>query len=760
MTVTWNANVLAAGILLTVGVIVARGHAAITYVRADAPIGGDGSSWASAFRDIQDAIASPSVTEVWVAEGTYRPDRSTGIRSMAFDLRAGTVLRGGFAGWEASPSERVFDAHPTILSGDLLGNDLPGFVNVGDNSFHVITIIEAGAPVVLDGFTVRSGNANGFSIYKRGGGIFSFGGSLSLVGSTIEECRATWGGGIALTGGSLSLTGSRVRSCRANFGGGVHSDHAPILASLTEFTDNIVDDNGGGIWIKDAPFLLTNGTLAGNSADNGGGVFATNCAAALAACEIVANDAQSQGAGVRVEGGSSTVLLSGCEVSGNQCISGGGVSCWEAPAVIQGGHFWANVATNGSAINVNQASLTMSAVAIEENSGSAVYAIASCAISGCAFVQNGTGLYVQAPLAMVDSFFLGNDGGALHIWNLSGGISSVQRCDFIGNDSSTTFASALHVSSGWVDIDSCVFDANVGDYGTLVVSGDATLRRSTFVANEGGASGDLRLVSECHFEANQGGSRGGLAIEGIPSGAWRPLVINTRFLGNVCTGTFGPGGLRLGGSATGANALVVNCEFSGNSSVAAGAGVQLESVAATLVNCSLVGNGANALSGDGVYLSSGSLALRNSLLWLNGGSTQATQIGNAASATVSIESSSVQGWTGSLGGSANNGLNPLFVNAIGIDGIAGSADDDLSLLPNSPAIGSALVDYLPVDEADLDGDGNVTELVPLDLAGQPRMVGQLDRGARELQLKGAGPRGRKFAPTYRANVRPHQDHAR
>ncbi len=270
-------------------------NASVVYVRADAATGGDGSSWASAFTDLQDALALPAATEVWIAEGTYRPDRETAIRSMAFNVDAGVALLGGFAGWESSPAQRMPGLHPTILSGDLLGNDLPGFLNVADNSFHVVAVIDSGPPVLLDGLTVRGGNANGFSFYKRGGGIFSFGGSITLVDCTVEECLASWGGGIAVNGGSVSLTGSSVRSCHADKGGGIHAALSPVTVQESVVTANGASTDGGGLWIDGALLLFLDSTLDANSAKAGGGVWANGCDAMFMSSDLLANAASDQG---------------------------------------------------------------------------------------------------------------------------------------------------------------------------------------------------------------------------------------------------------------------------------------------------------------------------------------------------------------------------------------------------------------------------------------------------------------------------------
>jgi len=78
------------------------------------------------------------------------------------------------------------------------------------------------------------------------------------------------------------------------------------------------------------------------------------------------------------------------------------------------------------------------------------------------------------------------------------------------------------------------------------------------------------------------------------------------------------------------------------------------------------------------------------------------------------------GWTG--GGTGNIDADPLFVDADGPDDIPGTEDDDLRLLPGSPCIDAGDNTAVPADTADLDGDGDTTEPVPLDLDGNPRIM--------------------------------------
>lgn len=126
----------------------------ILRVDVDAPPGGDGLSWGTAYRFIQDALAdaaaSGGVDEIRAAQGTYKPDQSeanpsgTGNRETKFQMLHGLALVGGYAGIGAKdPNVRDYELYQTILSGDIGEIDL-----IDDNSYHVISASGANQTVL------------------------------------------------------------------------------------------------------------------------------------------------------------------------------------------------------------------------------------------------------------------------------------------------------------------------------------------------------------------------------------------------------------------------------------------------------------------------------------------------------------------------------------------------------------------------------------------------------------------------------------
>ncbi len=247
------------------------------FVDADADGASDGTSWEDAYNDLQAALyiaaASPVVTEIWVAAGTYTPDRGTHERTATFQLTGGVALYGGFAGWETSLDQRDLDTNGTTLSGDLNGNDGPDFTSNGENSYHVLTSTDVGSNAVLDGFTISGGNANGGGPDSSGGGMYNEGGSLTTVSNCIFSGNAADadGGGMWNSGGDPVLINCIFNGNSATTGGGGAmwiSEGNPVLINCV-LSGNVAGTDGGGVYSESGSPMLTNCILWGNS-DSGG----------------------------------------------------------------------------------------------------------------------------------------------------------------------------------------------------------------------------------------------------------------------------------------------------------------------------------------------------------------------------------------------------------------------------------------------------------------------------------------------------------
>ncbi|QDU68693.1 right-handed parallel beta-helix repeat-containing protein [Engelhardtia mirabilis] len=259
--------------------------------------------------------------------------------------------------------------------------------------------------------------------------------------------------------------------------------------------------------------------------------------------------------------------------------------------------------------------------------------------------------------------------------------------------------------------------------GGLYSEGAPTIRHCVFESNFGGHHGggaytlrDTRFI-DCEFVANVA-IRGGGVYSDVGA---KPTFQDCVFRQN--NAQFG-GGIFATGIAS-AGPLLIDCLLIGNNSAEGGAAAYAEVASINLVGSTVVHNRSQT-TGGGVFSTFGSsVALRNSILWGNRGAGgvggQAEQM-QSAGGLPNIQWTTIEGWNGSLFGISSDGNNPLFVDIDGLDGIAGNADDNLRLAPGSPARDSGNSIIVPTDVFDVDGDGDKSEPLPLDLGGNPRVV--------------------------------------
>ena len=246
------------------------------YVSAQAAPGGNGTSWATAFADLQEALVAAadrlalceaSTLEVWVAEGTYTPGIPGSSRTVRFDVQPGMALLGGFAGTESFAYERDPAAHPTILSGDLAGDDLPGFLNRSDNAHRVVQMMNTPTthpPAILDVFTIRGGHADGNSTsLQSGAGVDGLGGQLRNC-RVIDNYAELRGGGLQLADPNFRVVSSEIRGNRAGeSGGGIYLIRGAHIINSRIAENEVIAANGrgGGIHYDLAAMML--GSLTG-----------------------------------------------------------------------------------------------------------------------------------------------------------------------------------------------------------------------------------------------------------------------------------------------------------------------------------------------------------------------------------------------------------------------------------------------------------------------------------------------------------------
>ncbi len=286
------------------------------YVDDDAPLGGDGITWATAFKYLQDGLwVTLTGDEVHVAQGAYKPDQdeagnvTPGDREATFRLFPGVGLYGGYAGLSDpnDSDDRDVELYETVLSGDLNGDDGPGFANNGENSCHVVRDWWGEGEATLDGFTITAGNAD---TDAGGGGLCCSERSPMVANCVITGNMAagsSWGGG----GVWCSPWSSPVFSNCAILGNASAGDY---------------DGGGGGVFVCGGGAAFVNCAIMGNMATTGGGVYTLHDWSTFTNCLIAGNEA-SWGGGFHSSDGD--FALVNCTITAND---GGGIDLWTEDA--------------------------------------------------------------------------------------------------------------------------------------------------------------------------------------------------------------------------------------------------------------------------------------------------------------------------------------------------------------------------------------------------------------------------------------------
>ncbi|MBL7152900.1 MAG: right-handed parallel beta-helix repeat-containing protein [Phycisphaerae bacterium] len=457
----------------------------VIYVDAGAPGLNNGCCWADAFNCLQDALALAVYgSEIRVAQGTYTPDCGQGIttgdRTATFQLKNNVKIKGGYAGYgHPSPDTCNTETCETILSGDLLGNDLevtdpchlPDEPTRAENSNHVVTASGTNHTAILDGVTITGG----YATYGKGGGMYNSAGN-----PTLHDC--TFAGNFAENGGAM-----------------FNSDNSNPLLTNCNFTENAAYSEEGGdagaMQNHESSPVLINCTFIRNwvsvqipdhGGGDGGGIANYRSSPILTGCTFTENTALC-GGGAILNGYQSTPTITNCTFTGNAALGGG--DRWANGGAMYNDHgdpivtnctFVANTGRDGGAVH------NMKAEPVFTN----------CIFSGNAARESGGAVYsvYLSDVTLVNCTFVGNrapDGSALacyafrpeHFNNLQvtnciiwDGENSIWK-----SDDSTITVTYSNVQNGWpglgnIDIDPRFADAGYWNDDDSWVDGDYHLK--------------------------------------------------------------------------------------------------------------------------------------------------------------------------------------------------------------------------------------------------------------------------------------------
>ncbi|MBI1225410.1 MAG: DUF5123 domain-containing protein [Bacteroidetes bacterium] len=322
----------------------------VKYVNTNVQGGNDdGTSWANAYLDLQDALAASQYgDEIWVAQGTYYPTAGTD-RNISFELKDGVKLYGGFVGNETQLSQRNWITNETILSGDIgmLGDS-------SDNSYTILFIGVSDTTTIVDGLIFKNGNADsptsGGVLNKSNGAAIYISSDIYYAYPKILNCKFENNHAIKSGGAVYIINASQSSSAAPHF-------------QNCLFKFNSADGEGGAIYkyghslveIKDD---IQNCTFENNSALLGGAISYTSYLPKddtfeIVGCNFISNHAIQRGGGISLlaiysQINEEKIEIRDCNFTNNQGISGGAIGMASNPSSlsITNSNFVGNLDTN------------------------------------------------------------------------------------------------------------------------------------------------------------------------------------------------------------------------------------------------------------------------------------------------------------------------------------------------------------------------------------------------------------------------------
>ncbi|MEM6297215.1 MAG: BspA family leucine-rich repeat surface protein, partial [Bacteroidota bacterium] len=582
-------------------------------------------SWVNAYTSLETALSQATAGDtIFVAAGTYYPSAglnlstnsaTSTVRYETFLLPNGVQIYGGFAGNESPITQATLDArnfttNETILSGDFSNDDVYNVSTAGstsvsisgisENAYHVIATRGADASMVLDGFTVKGGAANGDNIdnqvggawYNNGNNGFGGTGSPTVRNVTFENNFATlYGAGVIAFGTTVS---PNFENClftqnKAERGAAYYSNQDMTTSEPTftncDFTQNEATFIGGAIYYN----AETTNTAVVNPTRN----------PRFKDCDFENNRANGSGGAIFIfsDAASGTVTLGGsfegCRFEQNDASFGGAmyneIFRTEMQTNFQNTRFTLNEATNrgGAMCNFGSTGSTIIPSFISTQftdnragAGGAIYNDAQ--LGGEISLQVNGGFFFS-------NFSLNFQGGAIANVSTSGGTNFStfsNRTGFEANNAANNGGAIHNLANGGevaINVVDAMFTLNeAGNIGGAIVNyaeqangqsssnyTNVEFSQNTAV-NGGGAVADIAESSTstvcttnyygCTFVFNATTDFGGAIYATTTGGSTLDVKLFDCKLRTNSTNSFG-GGIFVSGSSTGGNISNLSLEF-------------------------------------------------------------------------------------------------------------------------------------------------------------------------------------------------------
>jgi len=766
----------------------------IKYVTVAGAGAKNGTSWADAYEasQLQTAIYAFGVTDVWVAAGTYKPTTSSD-RTISFIMKNFVAIYGGFSGTETVLSQRNIATNVTILSGDLLGDDGANFANNGDNSYHVIYNNNNGlnSTAILDGFTIKGGNANDAnnSDYWNGGGMFNKSSSPSLTNCTFSGNSGINGGGMFNSTSSPSLTNCTFNAnSTSGLGGGIYNINTsnPSITNCTFSANSALSGGGGMVNYSNCNPVIRNCIVWGNtegiynnsganpvitySIIEGASVYpgAGNLLADPKFVDAAGNDLRLYGNSPAVNNGNNAANASSTDIRGQARI--------QNTTIDMGAYEWTNgvdpaiqppqivhinyVTQTGSGSKngtswVDAYDKTQLQTAINETGVTSVW-VAAGTYKPTTGSDRTISFIMKNRVAIYGGFSgsetnLSDRNWTTNVTILSGDLLGNDGVNFTNYDDNSY--SVIYNNQNWLNSTAILdgFTIKGGNSLSYTYGGGMTnyyshpsINNCTFSANSayyyGGGiynSNSSPNITNCNFSANTTRGAGSNYGGGICNRNSSPNITNCTFSANTTSGSTTAYGGGISNYASYPN--LINCTFTSNTAAIEGGGMYNLVSNPTLTNCTFNANSTSSVGG-GIYNNDSDPKLTNCTLSANLATYNGGGMHNHLSSSPSLNNCIVWGNTGGgTQGISNSSSTPSVTYSIiqGASVYTGTGN----LLADPKFVNAAGNDFrLYGNSPAVNTGNNAANVSSTDIRGQVRIQNTtIDMGAYEW-TSGVDPR--------------------